>query len=111
MGDVLGDVGSFARREPAMLLRGAFVLGLLGGRFLKSSHVRPAPSNGGDSRADTGRPKQLNGGQSRQGQSPSQLAPRSQSTSSSNKPPIAERPRAIGGDDAYDDGATLLGGV
>jgi len=47
IGDVLGDVGGFARREPAMFLGGAFVLGLLGGRFLKSSHLQPAPVNGG----------------------------------------------------------------
>lgn len=36
-GDVLDDVGGFARREPALFLGGAFALGLLGGRFLKSS--------------------------------------------------------------------------
>jgi len=34
---VLGDVEQFARREPALFLGGAFVAGLIGGRFLKSS--------------------------------------------------------------------------
>ena len=42
LGQVIGDVEGFARREPALFLGGAFVVGLLGGRFLKSS--RPAPS-------------------------------------------------------------------
>jgi hypothetical protein len=46
LGDVLGDLGSLARREPAMFLGGAFVLGLVGGRFLKSSRVQPAPVAG-----------------------------------------------------------------
>lgn len=41
MGRVVDDVERFARREPALFLGGAFVLGLLGARFMKSS--RPAP--------------------------------------------------------------------
>ncbi len=35
--DVVGELEGFARREPALFLGGAFVLGLVGGRFLKSS--------------------------------------------------------------------------
>lgn len=41
LGQVLGDVERYARREPALFLGGAFLLGLLGGRFLKSSRPRP----------------------------------------------------------------------
>lgn len=37
MRQLVGDVEAFARREPALFLGGAFVLGLLGARFLKSS--------------------------------------------------------------------------
>lgn len=37
LGQVVEDVESFARREPALFLGGAFALGLVGGRFLKSS--------------------------------------------------------------------------
>jgi len=37
MRQLVGDVESFARREPALFLGGAFVLGLFGARFLKSS--------------------------------------------------------------------------
>lgn len=37
LGQVVSDVESFARREPALFLGGAFVGGLVGGRFLKSS--------------------------------------------------------------------------
>ncbi len=42
MGRVVDDVERFARREPALFLGGAFVLGLLGARFLKSSRPRPS---------------------------------------------------------------------
>ncbi len=35
--EIVGDVERFARRQPALFLGGAFVLGLLGARFLKSS--------------------------------------------------------------------------
>jgi hypothetical protein len=39
---VMDDVESFARTEPALFLGAAFAAGLLGGRFLKSSKT-PAP--------------------------------------------------------------------
>jgi len=35
---LIDDVEHFARRQPALFLGGTFVLGLLGARFLKSSH-------------------------------------------------------------------------
>lgn len=41
MGQLVDDVERFARREPAMFLGGAFLLGLLGARFLKSTRPRP----------------------------------------------------------------------
>lgn len=41
-GAILNDLESLARRRPAAFLTGAFVLGVLGSRFLKST--RPAPS-------------------------------------------------------------------
>jgi len=37
LGQVLGDLESFARREPMLFMGSAFVVGLLGGRFLRSS--------------------------------------------------------------------------
>jgi len=37
VGELVGGVERFARRQPALFLGGAFVLGLLGARFLKSS--------------------------------------------------------------------------
>jgi hypothetical protein len=37
LGQVVGDVESFARREPVLFVGSALVVGLLGGRFLKSS--------------------------------------------------------------------------
>jgi len=37
VGELIRDVESFARREPTLFLGGAFALGLLGARFLKSS--------------------------------------------------------------------------
>ena len=58
LSDVLSDLGGFARREPALFLGGAFALGLLGGRFLKSSHVQPArtasPNNAGQGSSQNG---------------------------------------------------------
>jgi hypothetical protein len=40
LGQLIGDVESYARREPAVFLGGAFVVGVLGGRFLKSATPR-----------------------------------------------------------------------
>lgn len=37
VGQLVGDVEQFARRRPALFLGGAFVLGVLGARFLKST--------------------------------------------------------------------------
>ena len=45
IGELAGDLERFARREPAIFLGGAFTLGVLAGRFLKSSsprHSEPA---------------------------------------------------------------------
>lgn len=41
MGRMVDDVERYARREPALFLGGAFVLGLLGARFLKASRPQP----------------------------------------------------------------------
>jgi hypothetical protein len=43
LAQVLDDVEGFARREPALFLGGAFALGLIGGRFLKSSTPASQP--------------------------------------------------------------------
>lgn len=48
IGQLVDDVEQFARRQPALFLGGAFVLGLLGARFLKSS--RPYSGPAGSSR-------------------------------------------------------------
>lgn len=40
---LVGEVEDFARREPTLFLSGAFVLGALGARFLKSSKQGPLP--------------------------------------------------------------------
>jgi hypothetical protein len=46
--DVVRDVERFARREPALFLGAAFAIGLIGGRFLKSSaHRQSAGGMGG----------------------------------------------------------------
>jgi hypothetical protein len=45
MGQILDETQWFARRNPALFLGGAFALGLLGARFIKSS--APAPSGSG----------------------------------------------------------------
>jgi len=43
LGQLVDDVEGFARRQPALFLGGAFVLGLLGARFLKSSRPYTGP--------------------------------------------------------------------
>jgi hypothetical protein len=50
LGQLVDDVERFARRQPAIFLGGAFVLGLLGARFLKSSR----PYTGPDAAYSTG---------------------------------------------------------
>jgi hypothetical protein len=40
MGDVFGGIQAFAKREPALFLGGALAVGILAGRFLKSSSRR-----------------------------------------------------------------------
>lgn len=49
--DFVHEVEDFARRKPELYIGGAFTLGLLAARFLKSS----APSHGNDTRMDTRR--------------------------------------------------------
>ena len=39
LGEIVGDVETFARRNPAVFIGGAFALGLLAARFLKSSRT------------------------------------------------------------------------
>jgi hypothetical protein len=51
--DVFDDVEQFARRQPALFLGGAFALGLLGARFLKSSSRSSTRGNTGGSRSYT----------------------------------------------------------
>jgi hypothetical protein len=47
-GDVVSDLEKMARRQPLVFVGGALVVGLLGGRFLKSSPPeRTAPSHAG----------------------------------------------------------------
>jgi hypothetical protein len=43
--ELKGAAETFARREPALFLGGAFVLGILGARFLKSSSRAPVQSS------------------------------------------------------------------
>ena len=43
--ELLAEVETYARQQPAIFLGGAFVLGVLGARFLKSSGQRPPETN------------------------------------------------------------------
>lgn len=46
IGQLIGDVEGFARREPLIFLGGSFALGLVAARFMKSSaHREPEPMN------------------------------------------------------------------
>jgi hypothetical protein len=52
IGDVVRDVESFARREPALFIGAALAIGVVGGRFLKSSGHRDEGASGSGSNAD-----------------------------------------------------------
>ena len=54
IGDIVRDVEKFARREPALFVGAAFALGLIGGRFLKSSSRGSAASGAGGQYARSG---------------------------------------------------------
>jgi len=58
---VVQDVESFARREPAIFLGGAFVAGLIGSRFLKSSGA-PVQSSEQASQPQNGNRPRVDGG-------------------------------------------------
>ncbi len=56
IGDLIGDVEGFARREPAIFLGGSFALGLLAARFLKSSgHRTESRPTGEEPKSDSER--------------------------------------------------------
>lgn len=63
IGEIASDVEGFARREPALFLGGAFVAGLVGGRFLKSS-TAAASSSSPSSRSSTSASPALGTGRS-----------------------------------------------
>jgi hypothetical protein len=50
--ELVADVEGFARRQPAWFVAGAFALGLLGARFLKSSRQAMAHDGGGSGQWD-----------------------------------------------------------
>jgi len=52
--ELVGDVERFARREPTLFLGGAFLLGLVGARFLKSSGQSSQVSSGGQGYSSQG---------------------------------------------------------
>ncbi len=52
---IVRDVERYARRQPAVVLGGAFALGLLGARFLKSTAQREEDEGKGDYRYDRSR--------------------------------------------------------
>lgn len=54
VGDLVRDVNRFARREPAIFLGAAFAIGLIGGRFLKSSVRQGGDTSRGDYDRDRG---------------------------------------------------------
>jgi hypothetical protein len=55
LSQLMGDAESFAKREPAVFLGGAFFLGMLGGRFLKSASPA-SPQTSGPNRSPSAQP-------------------------------------------------------
>ncbi len=84
--EVLGDLQDFARRQPAMFLGGAFMLGIVVGRFLRSSADR-GYDFGQENRGYYGQDTPYGGQPSygdHQGQSRSQTGYRQTSTTTQN---------------------------
>lgn len=115
VGQLVDDVEHFARRQPALFLGGAFVLGLLGARFLKSSRPQPqygdrypgGSSMGMRARYDTGYPRAYdNPGSSMSGYGPAGSSYGSTTRSgvySSTPGASASRSTVGGGARAYDE--------
>ena len=86
LSELTREVKTFARREPALFLGGALLLGLVGGRFLKSSTPESSASSGP---LPTPRaPMRMS--------SPSQFSPTTQRTGSV-PPPRAREPARVAG--------------
>lgn len=64
IGDLIGDVEGFARREPAIFLGGSFALGLLAARFLKSTGHRETDPSERDTQPNSMTPGMRSGGSS-----------------------------------------------
>lgn len=64
IGDLIGDVEGFARREPAIFLGGSFALGLLAARFLKSTGHREIDPSERDTQPNSMTPGMRSGGSS-----------------------------------------------
>ena len=73
---IAGDVEKFARREPALFLGGAFVLGLCAARFLKSSSQTAQSSQGTQSAQPVQGPQGSKNGQNQARPQRQQLAAR-----------------------------------
>lgn len=56
VGEILDEAERFARRDPALFIGGAFLLGVVGGRFLKASRPRPTSSGTTSSLPSASRP-------------------------------------------------------
>ncbi|MBV9950087.1 MAG: hypothetical protein JOZ69_24820, partial [Myxococcales bacterium] len=82
--DVMRDVEGYARREPALFFGGAFALGLLASRFLKSSSPS-ARSNRLQPAGQWSPPRGQNGERARMAQSSTQARPGVESASSQHR--------------------------
>jgi hypothetical protein len=111
LSQLMGDAEGFARREPAIFLGGAFFVGLLGGRFLKSATPAPTPSNGENRRQSAqGAPRKGAGGGN--GSRP-QLSQGSNRGSESSSKPYYQAPsqtKSSNGDSASNSSATTSPG-
>jgi hypothetical protein len=95
LNDVIGDVESFARREPALFLGAAFVAGLVGGRFLKSSRPQAAYDGASYNRQRAGRGSHVQSSL-RQGQSYSQAPGQAPNETPSYGPSQGQSPQGQG---------------
>lgn len=106
--DLIGDAQNFARRQPALFLGGAFMLGLFAARFLRSTPPQYQAMNGGmgpgnGSGYGTGQRQWMDSGRQQNRMGPN----RQDNWMGSNRPqPHPRPPQASVYDDLRGEGAT-----
>jgi uncharacterized protein YjbJ (UPF0337 family) len=108
VGELLDEAEDFARREPALFLGGAFLLGIFGARFLKAAGM-----TGGDLMGGSGQMGGQSGGRSARGLLSSMTVPggpSNQHVANVNRPPAGAYGADLSQGHSGSTGGTSMGG-